>query len=357
LAATATPAVDFVATRLAAEAAATNAARTPAFAPDFGPDSGRIVHDLDELTESVFAEVNLHDLAVDVTFINPVAGDSWDMGVTFRQADANQEFRLVVRGDGLWSLNNRQGETDNFVHEGDVSHLLNLGENGHNKMSLIATGDSGLFLLNDTFVALLDLTSRADFGDVAISTGYYVGSEQEGAATEYQNFAVWALSPSFGPRSGELAHEPNDLVKSISSSQDQRNFIVTATFVNPFAATTAIWDYGYAFRETDVNDQFWLVVLGDGSWVLNNRVEGQGTDLASGTLEGLDVAAGGRNRLTLIAWNEQGYFFLNDTFVTQLDLSERLVSGDIEAITAYYPNSEVEGAATGYEDFTIWPLP
>jgi serine/threonine protein kinase len=357
LAATASLAADLVATRQAAEAAATSTAPTNSFAPIFGPDSNDIPHDLDDLTESVFAGVNLSDLAADVTFTNPFAGEGWDMGITFRQVDANEEFRLVVRGDGLWSLNNRQGDNDNFVHEGDVSHLLTLGENGHNRMSLMATGDWGIFLLNNTFVARLDLSARPDSGDVVISTGYYLDSEREGAATSYQNFAIWSLSPSFGPSSGELAHEPNDLVKSISSNQEQRNFVVSATFVNPFAVSTALWDYGYAFRKTDVNDQFWLVVRGDGSWVLNNRVDGEGEDLDSGTLEGFDGGADGRNELTLVVLNEQGYFFLNDTFVTQLDLSERLVSGDIEAITAYYPDSEVEGAATGYEAFTIWPLP
>jgi len=357
LAATAAPTVDLIATRQAAEAAATANANITSFPPDFGPDSDTIPHDLDDLSESVFAEVNLRDFAAGVTFANPFSDDVWDMGITFRQVDANEEFRLVVRGDGLWSLNDRQGDIDNFVHEGDVSHLLNLGTNGQNKITLLATGDWGIFLLNDTFVSHLDLSARDDSGDVAISIGYYADSEQEGAATAYQDFAVWSLSPSFGPRSGELAHEPNDLVKSISSNQDQHNFVLTATFLNPFAASTALWDYGYAFRETDVNDQLWLVVRGDGSWVLNNRVAGQGHDLDSGTLEEFDGEAGGRNRLTLIAWNNQGYFLLNDTFVTQLDLSERLVSGDIEAITAYYPDSEVEAAVTGYEDFTIWPLP
>jgi hypothetical protein len=295
--------------------------------------------------------------ATNVTFENPFANGGWDMGITFRQIDANEEFRLVVRADGEWSLNDRQGDVDNFVHEGDVSDLLDLAANGRNKITLIATDDWGIFLLNDTFVARLDLSSRDDFGDLAISTGYYSDSEQEGASSGYQNFAVWALSPAFGPRSGELAHLPNDVVKSASSNQDLVNFVADVTFVNPFAISDALWDYGYSFRQPATNDQYWLVVRGDGTWLLRNRVDGDESELETGTLEDLDTTADGRNRLTLVAWNAQGYFLLNDTFVTQLDLSERLTAGDVQVITAFFLDSEIEGEATGYEAFTVWPLP
>jgi hypothetical protein len=357
LVANATTSVDFIATRQAAEAAATANANISSFPPDFGPESGSIPHDLDDLAESIFAGVNLRDFATNVTFENPFANGGWDMGITFRQIDANEEFRLVVRADGEWSLNDRQGDVDNFVHEGDVRDLLDLAANGRNKITLLTTDDWGIFLLNDTFVARLDLSSREDFGDLAISTGYYSDSEQEGASTGYQNFAVWALSPAFGPRSGELAHLPNDVVKSASSNQDLVNFVADVTFVNPFAVSDALWDYGYSFRQPATNDQYWLVVRGDGTWSLRNRVDGDESELETGTLEDLDTTADGRNRLTLVAWNAQGYFLLNDTFVTQLDLSERLTAGDVQVITAFFLDSEIEGEATGYEGFTVWPLP
>ena len=67
-------------------------------------------------------------------------GGGWDMGVTFRQTDANREFRLVVRGDGLWSLNDRRDNTDTFIHEGDVRRFLDLRAGGQHKMTVIAMG-------------------------------------------------------------------------------------------------------------------------------------------------------------------------------------------------------------------------
>ena len=358
LAASATAVIDEAATQEAiVEATATANAIPSSFAPDYGPNNGNIPHELDDRTESIFSEVNLRDMAVDVTFVNPFAEGGWDMGITFRQIDANDEYRLVIRADGQWNLNNRQGSEDNFVQDGNARQFLNLAEAGTNRITLLAVGDIGLFLLNNNFVAHLDLGDRDTFGDVAISTGYYIASEREGAITSYQNFAVWSLTPSFGPSTGELDHLPNDLVKGVSSDQDVLNFIADTTFVNPFALEDALWDYGYAFRQTEINDQFWLVIRGDGSWLLRDRVQGDETELMAGELKGLDAAANGRNRLTLIAWNGQGFFFLNDSFITELDLSSRLTTGDVQAITAFFLDSEIEGEATGYEDFTVWQLP
>ena len=357
LAANATAVIDEAATQETVEATATANAIPSSFAPEYGPNNGSITHELDDRTESIFSEVNLRDMAVDVTFVNPFADGGWDMGITFRQVDANDEYRLVVRADGQWNLNNRQGDQDNFVQDGNARQFLNLAEADTNRITLLAAGDIGLFLLNNNFVAHLDLGERDAFGDVAISTGYYTSSEREGAVTDYQNFSVWSLTPSFGPSTGQLDHLPNDLVKGISSDQDVLNFIADTTFVNPFALEDALWDYGYAFRQTEINDQFWLVIRGDGSWLLRDRVQGDETELMAGELKGLDAAANGRNRLTLIAWHGQGFFFLNNSFITELDLSSRLTTGDVQAITAFFLDSEIEGEATGYEDFTVWQLP
>ncbi len=328
-----------------------------AIRPEFGPLDGSIIHELDDRAESEFAEVNIRDFIAETTFTNPYAGEGWDFGITFRQVDANQELRLVVRSDGYWSLNNRQNSEDSFIHEGDVSQFLNLREGSQHKITLIATDNVGYFLLNEQFISVLDLSSRTDLGDVAISTGYYFDSERAGAETTFQGFTVWSLNPTFGPQNGELDHVIDDLVKSASSNQDITNFIVESTFINPFSPNDALWDYGFAFRQTAVNDQFWLVLRGDGEWLLRNRVNGEEVELETGVFNGLDISANGNNQLTLIAWGDDGYFLLNGTFVTKLNLSERTDSGDIKVITAFFLDSEIEGFTTGYDQFTVWPLP
>ena len=58
----------------------------------------------------------------------------------------------MVGSDGVWSLNNRSGDTDTFIHEGDVSAYLNLQANGRNDIVLIANEETAYFFLNNDAV-------------------------------------------------------------------------------------------------------------------------------------------------------------------------------------------------------------
>ena len=118
------------------------------------------------------------------------------------------------------------------------------------------------------------------------------------------------------------------------------------------------YDFGYGFRADD--DQYWLIVESTGEWSLISRYDSDAdTDenIATGTVEDLDTEADGRNDLTLIALGETGYLLLNDELVDTLDLSDITIAGDLAIVTAFYFDHEIEGNATGYEDFTIWQLP
>ena len=79
--------------------------------------------------------------------------------------------------------------------------------------------------------------------------------------------------------------------------------------------------------------------------------------MAEGDLLNLNLGANETNSVRLIAWGNVGYFFVNDVFIDTLDLSSNLDSGEIEVMTAFYFDHEIEGEATGYSDFLIIPLP
>lgn len=350
---------DVAATRDSAFATRAAGGGAPGIAPAFGPQNGRLEHLEDGFIESVSSGVNLQDFVMEATVGNPYAATagSWDFGIIFRQFEIDQEFRLVVDSSGAWSLNDRRGAEDVFVHEGNAVDYLNLGQGEVNTIRLIAWQNRGYFFLNGSIVAALDLSGRSDFGDVALGTGFYLENEQEGQATPYQDFAVWSLAPQFGPRDGQLEHIDDNLVKSRNAGVSLASLMTEATFVNPYTAATGGWDIGFAFRQTDVNDQFWLVVDSAGEWSLINRVAGEDNYLDEGTVANLNVNEGGRNHLALIAWGNQGYFFLNGNYAALLDLSGRMDSGDVQVVTAFFVGNEVPGNVTGYEGFTVLGLP
>ena len=134
--------------------------------------------------------------------------------------------------------------------------------------------------------------------------------------------------------------------------------MVEATFTNPFAASVNDWDYGFSLR-TNGSYKYWLVVGSEGTWELADR-QGSVDDevtVGEGDLFNLNLGANETNHLRVIAWGNTGFFFVNDEFISKLDLSGNQDSGDIEVITAFYFDHEIEGEATGYANFNVIPLP
>jgi hypothetical protein len=328
----------------------------------FPTSSGELPHDPgDNTIEMFYPGVNTDNFVLNAVFLNPFPTEvsDWDFGVAFRQEEPDEELRLVVRSDGVWNLNNRSLDGDEFLQEGNVADILDLRPEQANQLTLIATGERGAFFLNEEFVATLDLSARQNAGELALGTGFYTADERPGAVTEYEDFAVWPLEPDFGPDEGELEHELDDLIKLDESGVELRNLIASATFGNPFAAAENDFDFGFAFRDDDDGTKYWLVIASEGEWELVGRYGDADSDttLQSGDLNDLNLGDGESNDLALIVWGETGYFFVNGEFIEQLDLFEIMDAGDVEILTAFYFDHELEDESTDYEEFTVWPLP
>ncbi|MCL4267807.1 MAG: protein kinase [Anaerolineae bacterium] len=328
----------------------------------FPASSGELPHDPgDNTIEMYYPGISTDNLVLNVHFLNPYPTQTggWDFGVTFRQEEPDEELRLVVRSDGLWNLNNRSLDGDEFIQEGDVSGMLDLQPNEANQLTLIAVDDRGIFFLNEEFVAILDLSTRQNEGELALGTGFYTANERQNASTQYEDFAVWPLEPEFGPEDGELEHELDDLIKLDESGVELRNLLTTATFENPFAAAENGFDFGFAFRDDNDGTKYWLVLASEGEWELVGRYGDADSDvtLQSGDLRNLNLGEDESNDLALIVWGDTGYFFVNGEFIEQLDLFDITDAGDVEILTAFYFDHELEDESTDYEDFTVWPLP
>jgi serine/threonine-protein kinase len=329
-------------------------------APIYGPEDGAMPHDNDNRIENVYADVTPQDFVLQAIFLNPFSTDQgqWDFGITFRQEEPDDEYRLVVRSDGYWSLNNRTPGVDDFIIEGDVLEYLDLDDDGANLVELIVVGEVGYFFLNGEFIELLDLEGRVEEGNIALGTGYYTISEQPGSRTEYEQLTIWPFTAVFGPQDGALEHEINDLIKLESAGVDLTNALISATFDNPFSTDESEWDIGLAFRDDD-GTKYWLIVASEQYWELVARFGNADTDttITEGELGNLNLAAGETNEITIIAWGEYGYLFINGEFVETLDLFDIVHDGDVQVVTAFYFDHELEGESTDYEEFTIWELP
>ena len=324
----------------------------------FGPANGSLLHEADNTLESEYTGVNLSNFIARATVLNPYGTNvgSWDFGILFRQESPDEELRLVVRSDGLWNLNNRSDEGDSFVQDGTVSEFLNLNEDGSNEITLVAFNEVGLFFLNGHLISKLDLSERDEFGEVALGTGFYSSNKQAGEITGYENLTVWPFVPEFGPRDGALEHADDGFIRMRDANVTLQNFIAEVELTNPYGEDVGEWDWGLAFRE--IEQEYWLIVESDGAWTLIDRRPDDDFYIDEGSVSGiLLTGAGETNHVSLIAVNDRGYFFLNDEFVAELNLSDRMDAGEIEVVAAFFEGNEVPGYATDYGEFTVWPLP
>ena len=161
----------------------------------------------------------------------------------------------------------------------------------------------------------------------------------------------------FGPVDGELRHDPSDeFIKTEYADVSVADMIVTATFVNPYSASSSSWDYGFFIRDSgsgSSNRFIQAVVTSERGWSLSWREgsDSPNTTIAGGTLTTFDTSAGGRNDLHIVAIGERGWFFVNGEFISSLDLSDVTGAGDIAVITGAFTGDEVSGAVTRFENF------
>lgn len=158
----------------------------------------------------------------------------------------------------------------------------------------------------------------------------------------------------FGPQSGELAHGAGSDLATLTISESGvrlQDFVVDVRFQNPYSASEARWDCGFIFRR-DSTAQYRLLVRSDMRWFLVLRTD-QTQVVQDGNFDALNFNAGELNRLRLVVKAGEGWFFVNDKFVSKLDVSQHQVTGDVLLGTGISAESKKESAVTRFEEWTI----
>lgn len=178
-------------------------------------------------------------------------------------------------------------------------------------------------------------------------------------ATARMEQAIEAVgeSPIFGPSDGELVHADDGFIKADRAGVNIRDFVVGVDVYAPYGSETGNWDIGFLFRHKAANDQYRLIIESNGNWQLVNRNGEDSTIVDEGTTDVLNTGAGDLNQMALIADGDTGELYINDTLVTELDLSGRTIAGDVFVASAITSGNEIPGEVTRYENFAIWPMP
>jgi hypothetical protein len=152
---------------------------------------------------------------------------------------------------------------------------------------------------------------------------------------------------------GELDHVEDDYIELQAVTGDIRDFIVEANFENPYASDSHSWDYGFLFRATG-STEFHLTIRSSNQWLLDYREGVSDTPVGMGNLENLATGDAAHNQIKLAALGDHGYLFVNNHFVTELDLSASTEPGFVYLATGLYSGDEVEGESTYYQDVALY---
>jgi hypothetical protein len=157
------------------------------------------------------------------------------------------------------------------------------------------------------------------------------------------------------PYNGQLISEADGNIELDTLNVSLRDFAIQFDVVIP-SPIPAAWDFALVFRYPSTNNQYRLIfseanrVL---SWTLRNRVDGESDTIQDGTVA---LPLGSVISLQLMALDTVGVLFVNDDFLTTLDLSARRTSGDIGFAIDMYSDTDGVSGTRAYRNLALWEL-
>jgi pSer/pThr/pTyr-binding forkhead associated (FHA) protein len=190
-------------------------------------------------------------------------------------------------------------------------------------------------------------TAQAQASATAAAIEFYWGVILDGMGT----------NPLFGPESGTLSMVDDGNVEASSAGVDYMNVVISADFSPPYQSDEALWDVGFFFRDQGANDELRLKVESSGEYYVLNRIGEDENYLVEGNFNNLNLSVNTPNNIILMVWEDKCVLFINNQFITEVDISLRMMSGNVSIVTNIEDENYLPGAETRYENFTIYAVP
>lgn len=158
-----------------------------------------------------------------------------------------------------------------------------------------------------------------------------------------------------GPMDGQLVHDWDGYLETFLLSVSLQDFDLRVRFHNPYDGNAHAWDFGIVFRNIGGSGSYRLDLFSTGVWKLTYGA--LPTVLASGELDNLESGTGMQNEILLQVRGGEGSFHLNGVQAGALDLSAHQDAGTIAVAIGIWQGNEKAGAATRFEDLTVWQAP
>lgn len=119
-----------------------------------------------------------------------------------------------------------------------------------------------------------------------------------------------------------IESDDNDQMSCKYISTGGKDFVLQADFKNPYNTTNG-WDYGIVFGSNDGNALYQIVISDPNKWDFYYRLKEE-MRIISGTSKVIKSAKNSVNRIKLIAAENKSFLFINDEFITEINLNDQI---------------------------------
>ena len=259
------------------------------------------------------------------------------------------------------------------------SSFIDTSLTGSNLVRIVMEGKRGDLFINEQHVTTLDLSGWLYAGNVVL-----LSSGDEGQELQFKALTVWSRdeprptptptpsptptatptptpspipTPSlpivFGPVAGEI-----ELAEDSAAIED--NIYIAEVLISDGVIEVRFLAnlpqgilYGIGFRATPAGRYLLMVVPLSGNITLVSMGnDGVGHELLDLDSPAVDNSSDGSNHVRIVLQGERGTLYINEQYVTELDLSDWTHAGLVGLLGA-----GVFGGKQRFEDFTIWAAP
>ncbi len=160
----------------------------------------------------------------------------------------------------------------------------------------------------------------------------------------------------FGPESGALRYSTTTGITAVElmpARINERNIVAEARTFPPYAVGDGRWDCGFIFRSRDPANQYRFILTSEGRWYLDLWENSTTTTISTGNSAPIVTDPKGFNDLRLLVEGDRALVYLNNAFLTALDVSRGVERGDVALATALYRGDAVPGRSLRYEQFSV----
>jgi hypothetical protein len=224
---------------------------------------------------------------------------------------------------------------------------------------VVVLDEKGWLFINGNYVGELDMSGHLQAGTVQVIGSWFEGDEIPGQSTSFRGFTVRSLERAVDSVEGKIAHDPDSgNIQGYSGNVELKDAVMQVRFFNPYAVSEGPWTSGIILRNSTSGVYHAIIITSSGRWYHSLKTGSMADQnlVQARVSSDISTSPAGSNQLRIIALGDDGWLFINGSYIEKLDLSGWDKKGDVFAVGRYFSGEGIAGKSTRFQDFTVWSV-